>query len=408
VSENGTKALDYAALKATVAGERLPCMIVDLAALDRNVARIAEIARASNKRLRVASKSVRVPELLKRIMEMGGESFQGLMCYSTAEADFLSELGFDDLLIAYPAMQVADFAVFARLTQAGKKITAMIDSLEHVDTLSRYWKENARGTAPLRICIDVDLSYRPLGFHLGVQRSPIRDLPAFARIVEMVGASPTLKLCGVMGYEAQIAGLPERNPFHRLMNPLKWLIKWLSARDVRVRREEIAKYLAANATKIEFFNGGGTGSLRTTTAEPWITEVTAGSGFLQSHLFDYYGTNVSEPAFCFALPVSRRPERGVVTCQGGGMIASGEIEPEKAPLPYLPPGMKIIDGEGFGEVQTPVVLPQGFGPRLGDPLFFRPAKAGEIAEHFSEYLLVQGGKVVDRAPTYRGLGRRFH
>ena len=45
--------------------------------------------------------------------------------------------------------------------------------------------------------------------------------------------------------------------------------------------------------------------------------------------------------------------------------------------------------------------------KIGDPVFFRHAKAGELAEHVTEYLLVRGDRIEDRAPTYRGLGRCY-
>ncbi len=73
----------------------------------------------------------------------------------------------------------------------------------------------------------------------------------------------------------------------------------------------------------------------------------------------------------------------------------------------LPPGLSLLTFEGAGEVQTPIRLPAGLSLPLGAPVFFRHAKAGELAEHFAEYLLVRGDPIVDRAPTYRGLGRCF-
>jgi D-serine deaminase-like pyridoxal phosphate-dependent protein len=76
-------------------------------------------------------------------------------------------------------------------------------------------------------------------------------------------------------------------------------------------------------------------------------------------------------------------------------------------LPALPPGLRLLSLEGAGEVQTPLELGRGVQLDLGDPVFFRHAKAGELAEHFSEYLLVRGTRVEARAPTYRGLGRCF-
>jgi D-serine deaminase-like pyridoxal phosphate-dependent protein len=213
-----------------------------------------------------------------------------------------------------------------------------------------------------------------------------------------------------MGYEAQIAGLPDQNPFAPLLNPAKKLIRQKSVSVVATRRREVSEELQRRGVHIDFFNGGGTGSIRTTTLEPWVTEVTAGSGFLQSHLFDYFGANENQPAFCFALQVTRSSQADHVTCQSGGFIASGPAHADKAPIPFLPAGLKPTSGEGFGEVQTPLIVPPEWRGKLrpGDPVFFRPAKAGEIAERFNEYLLKRGARIVGRAKTYRGLGYCFY
>ena len=68
---------------------------------------------------------------------------------------------------------------------------------------------------------------------------------------------------------------------------------------------------------------------------------------------------------------------------------------------------KAIGMEGAGEVQTPLTVPESLKLDLGAPVFFRHAKAGELAEHFQQYLLVRGDRVEARAPTYRGAGQRF-
>jgi D-serine deaminase-like pyridoxal phosphate-dependent protein len=396
--------MNYDELKPLLVKERLPAMVVDLDALDRNIERISRMVASNGKKLRLASKSVRVPDLIKYILQKGGPAFQGLMCFSAEEAAFLSKLGFDDLLIAYPTVQESDLEEVIRMNQSGSRVTVMIDELAHLDAIERAWKKS-QGTKPLPVCIDIDLSYKPFGLHLGVKRSPIRDLSTFRSMLDAVASRPSMSLNGVMGYEAQIAGLPDRNPFHPLLNPVKTLIKWLSEKNIAKRRHAAAEELKARGITLGFFNGGGTGSLRSTLSEPWLTEVTAGSGFLQSHLFDYYASNANEPAMAFALRAMRSSDPGYLTCQGGGFIASGEICPEKAPIPFLPAGMKTVPTEGFGEVQTPV---RTQAAQVGDPLLFRPAKAGEIAEHFNDYLLVRRGKVIDRVKTYRGFGRCFH
>lgn len=400
---------DWKALAALVRGEPLPLVVVDLDVFEANVRRLAGIAAAHGKTLRPASKSVRVPELLRVIARVGAPTVRGVMCYSAREAELLAAEGLDDFLVAYPTVQRSDVEAARRLVDAGRTVALMIDSPLHVEMLVATWR--GLGTAPpLRVCIDVDMSWRPLGQHVGVQRSPVRTIDDFARVVDAVLAEPALRLAGVMGYEAQIAGLADENPFAPLLNPAKKLVKAQSTRDVAERRREIAELLERRGVRLDFFNGGGTGSIRTTTLEPWLTEVTAGSGFLQSHLFDYYASNENAPAYCFALQVTRISQPDHVTCQGGGFIASGPTDADKAPIPFLPPGLRPTKAEGFGEVQTPLTVPPEWRGRLrpGDPVFFRPAKAGELAERFTEYLLKRGDAIVGRAKTYRGLGGCFH
>jgi D-serine deaminase-like pyridoxal phosphate-dependent protein len=89
------------------------------------------------------------------------------------------------------------------------------------------------------------------------------------------------------------------------------------------------------------------------------------------------------------------------------LVASGEAGPDRLPIPSLPEGLALLPREGAGEVQTPLTVAAGVELALGDPVFFRHAKAGELAEHVSEYLLLRGDRIEARAPTYRGLGRCF-
>jgi D-serine deaminase-like pyridoxal phosphate-dependent protein len=255
-----TTAWNYEQLAQLVRGERMPLMVVDLDILDANTQRLSRVAKEHGKKLRVASKSVRVPELLKQIFKVGGDHFCGLMCFSTQEARLLRSEGFDDLLMAYPSVQASDLDVLWEMTQEGTVITHMIDESAHVEMLSQYWRERSGGSVvrPLRVCIDVDMSWRPWGLHLGVQRSPLRTVEDFRNVLEAVLRHPELKMSGVMGYEAQIAGLADQNPFAPLLNPAKKLIKWKSVTDVAAKRKQVAELLKGRGVRIEFFNGGHT------------------------------------------------------------------------------------------------------------------------------------------------------
>jgi len=399
---------EYEKLKKLVENEPLPAMLVDLDCLDENISRIAELVSGFGKKIRIASKSVRVPWLLEYIMKKGGPHFQGIMCYSVPEAAFLATQGFDDLLVAYPTVGQEDLELFYSLTHDGLNISLMVDSINQVEEIEKIWQKNGTGHHQGKVCIDVDMSWKPADMHLGVFRSSVGSLQDFQLVYKRIKESRHVKFAGIMGYEAQIAGMGDKSPFSPLLNPVKKLIKRKSVKDVFEKRKAIHDFLKSENVEPEIFNGGGTGSLTTTLAEPWLTEVTAGSGFLQSHLFDYYTANKNVPAFCFGLQVSRIPQPGIVTCKSGGFVASGDAGADKWPVPFLPEGIKMIKNEGFGEVQTPVQITSSVNIKLGDPLFFRPAKAGEIAERFTEYILIRDYKIVDKVQTYRGLGQCFY
>jgi D-serine deaminase-like pyridoxal phosphate-dependent protein len=368
----------YEDLRRAVAGERLPCAIVDLDALDANCARF----RAGKKAVRIATKSIRSPELIKLIADRVGAV--GLMTYSATETAYLASQGWTDLLMAYPTVRKADVE---SLAASGSKL--VVDSAEQlVDPR-------------VPVVIDVDMSLRVAGAHVGVRRSPLHSVEAvvdLAREIERRG----FKLAGLMGYEAQIAGVTDAGPFGAWMNGPKRAMKLASRRHVERLRRQLA-----GALRPKLFNGGGSGSASWADAEDALTEITVGSAFLGGHLFDYYKDLRVTPAAYFALQVTRRPAEGFVTCHGGGWIASGEPGPDRLPLPALPEGLKLLGLEGAGEVQTPLRVPDGVSLQLGDPVFFRHAKSGELAEHVNELVLIRGDRIEGRAKTYRGLGHAF-
>ena len=214
------------------------------------------------------------------------------------------------------------------------------------------------------------------------------------------------RLVGLMAYEAQIAGVGDRPPGKPLMGAA---IRWFQPRSAAELAERRAKTVAAvrAVAELEFVNGGGTGSLERTSAESAVTECAAGSGLYGPTLFDAYGHFQPRPAALFALPVVRRPGRGVATVLGGGYLASGAGDATRLPQPFLPAGLELDDQEGAGEVQTPVLGAAADALRVGDRVWFRHAKAGELCERFDQLHLISGDAIAAAAPTYRGEGRTF-
>jgi D-serine deaminase-like pyridoxal phosphate-dependent protein len=398
---------DYEYYRDLIRGRRLPTALVDLDRFDANVAYVAATQRNSGKSIRVASKSIRCPALLERLFAIGGDAYRGILAFTVEEAAFLVDNGFDDILIAYPTIQRSDLALLVETTRKATQVTLVVDCLEHLHQLARAGRQ---GGVTLRACLEIDMAYRPMGraIHLGVRRSPLRDIRQVSELVCAAAGLKGVQITAVMGYEAQIASVNDAIAGRRLKNAVVRRMKQRSMSDIMARRQQVIQVLKEKGCAIDLVNGGGSGSLKATALDPSVTEVTAGSAFFAPGLFHNFHGLRFEPAAFFALQVVRMPAPGMITCQGGGYVASGQAGDDKQPRPVLPPGLRYIGIEGAGEVQTPLRLPADTPPiAIGDPVFFQHAKAGELCERFNQLLLVQDGRIVDNVSTYRGQGYAF-
>jgi D-serine deaminase-like pyridoxal phosphate-dependent protein len=388
----------YEELEAIFAGVEAPFALVDLDAMWWNAREM--LARAQGTPIRVASKSVRCRSLLAAMLERDG--FEGLMTFTLSESLWLHAHGFDDLLLAYPTADRAALAELAALDSESPPI-AMVDSVEQLDYIDAAAGAGAR---PIRVCIDLDLGWWPLGgrVKVGVKRSPVRTPEQARALAQAIVARPRFELAALMGYEAHIAGLGDRPLGKRLAGPAIRLMKRLSAAEIAERRAAVVAAVREVAP-VPIVNGGGTGSVHTTRRESTVTEITAGSGFFAPTLFDRYADFTLTPAAMFAMPVVRRPSGSTATLLGGGYHASGAAGPDRLPAPHLPRGLRLDAQEGAGEVQTPVLGAAAASLRVGDRVYLRHAKAGELCERFNSLYLVSGEEIVDVVPTYRGEGR---
>ncbi|ATO15383.1 alanine racemase [Micromonospora sp. WMMA2032] len=380
-----------------------PYAVVDLSAFDANAD--ALVGRAGGKPLRVASKSVRVRELLTRALARPG--WHGVMAFTLPEAVWLARTGVsDDVLLAYPTAHRAALAELAADPALADAVTLMVDDAGQLDLIDRVCPPGRRPA--LRICLDLDASWRPLRgrVHVGVRRSPVHSARAAGTLAAAVAGRPGFRLVGLMSYEAQIAGLGDAPPGKAVLGSAIRVAQRGSYRELLARRSAAVAAVREHAD-LEFVNGGGTGSVAATSADPAVTEVTAGSGLYGPTLFDAYRAWRPTPAAFFACAVVRRPTPAIATVLGGGWIASGPAADSRLPRPWLPAGLTLLGAEGAGEVQTPLAGDAASDLRVGDRVWFRHAKAGEVCEHVNEVHLVEGDAVVATAPTYRGEGRAF-
>jgi D-serine deaminase-like pyridoxal phosphate-dependent protein len=401
----------YARLERACASLEPPFALVDMDAMWANADDMRR--RAAGTPIRLASKSVRCRALQERVLARPG--FRGTFAFTLAEALWLAAHRARDILVAYPSTDrraLAELARSAGLAGDGARVTAMVDCVEHLEMLERA-REGPSGP-PVRVCIDVDAGWRALRGRLrvGAKRSPVHTPAQAAALAREILVREGLALVGIMAYEAQIAGVGDSPAGHPLQAAAIRAMQARSAHELAVRRGAIVaavqEQLAGHgAEPLEFVNGGGTGSLERTSAESCVTELAAGSGLYAPTLFDSYRAFTPQPAALFALSVVRRPGRAVVTVLGGGYLASGPADRARLPTPALPAGLRLDRREGAGEVQTPLLGAAAESLKIGDRVYFRHAKAGELCERFNSLHLLQGERVVDEVPTYRGEGQCF-
>lgn len=388
-----------------------PLVAVDRAALDRNADRLT--TRAAGVPIRLATKSVRCRELIRTIAARPG--FRGLLAHDLAEAIWLVRTGTSqDVVVAYPSVSGTAIAELCADPALAAAITITVDDPGLLDLVDAIAPPARR--PPVRVCLDLDAGSRWGPLVLGARRSAIRTPVQAERLARTVVGRAGYRLVGALSYEGQIAGVGDAGgstPLERLRLAAVAGAKRWSAQELAGRRGEVIAAIRSVAD-LEFVNGGGTGSIESTTADPSITELGVGSGLFVSHLFDHYRAFRAEPACGFALEVTRRPGPGWAVVHGGGWVASGAAGPDRLPVPVHPPGLRLTGLEGAGEVQTPLRVPPALADSVavGSRVWFRHAKAGEVADRVAALHIVDddgAGQpvVVASLPTYRGEGRGF-
>ncbi len=400
----GVSDRSHAELEAIFEEIEAPFAFVDLDAMWANSD--AMLARAGTKPIRVASKSLRCRDVIRRVLARD-ERYAGLMTFTLPETLWLAEQGFENLLLAYPTTDMGaleELALRSVANPEGAPIV-MVDCLEHLDAIESVL---GAGAEPVRVCIELDAGWWALGgrIKIGPKRSPIHTVGQAVALAREIERREKVRLAALMAYEGQIAGVGDRPPGRRLRGVAIEAMQKRSTAELAERRGAVVAAIREFA-ELPIVNGGGTGSLELTGAEDAVTEIAAGSGFYAPTLFDSYSRFSLTPAAGFALPVVRKPAQGVATALGGGYLASGPGDPSRVPSPWLPPGLKLDPEEGAGEVQTPLSGPLARDLSVGERVYMRHAKAGELCERFDSLHLVEGDEIVDVVPTYRGESKAF-
>src|SRR5262249_8136499 len=171
------------------------------------------------------------------------------------------ERGVRDLVLANPTADRACLTRLARITAEDPEEApvVLVDCADHLDLI----EEAATSfIAPIRVAIDLDLSWRPLGgpVTFGERRSPIRTPEQAVALAQAIERRERTRLVGARAYEAQIAGIGDNQPGKAITNLLVRSMQWVSAKDVEERRGEIVAALSEVA-ELDFVNTRGTGPI---------------------------------------------------------------------------------------------------------------------------------------------------
>lgn len=389
----------WPSLGAATAELETPFGVISVPALAHNAHDM--LRRANGTTIRVASKSVRVRGVIDAVLALPG--YRGVLAYTLPEALWLAET-IDDVVVGYPSVDRASIAALGRSEKLARRITLMVDSVDQLDLVDAVLGPKRE---VIRVALELDASWRSrmLG-HMGVYRSPVRTVRQAVALGRAISARPGFCLVGMMAYEAQIAGVVNRPEGNPLLGRVIDYMQERSTVELRERRGAVAAALREVAD-LEFVNGGGTGSLERTASDPSVTEIAAGSGLFGPHLFDRYGHFLPAPAAAFSLSVVRKSAPDRATLLGGGWIASGPPAADRMPRLAWPEGLQYVAREAAGEVQSPVRGAAAAGLAVGDRVWLRHTKAGELSEHLNEFAVVEDGRIVGSLPTYRGEGKAF-
>jgi D-serine deaminase-like pyridoxal phosphate-dependent protein len=191
----------HGSLIGRAARDRLatPALVIDRDALDRNLARMAEFARAHGTALRPHAKTHKSADLARRQLAAGAV---GVCCAKLGEAEALADGGIPRLLITSPV--VAEPAI-RRLVELHRRCDELMVVVDHPAVAAALAAAAAEPARPLDVLIDIDP-----GFH----RTGVASPAAALELAQRIRGLPQLRYRGVQfycGVQQHIARFADRD-----------------------------------------------------------------------------------------------------------------------------------------------------------------------------------------------------
>lgn len=344
-----------------------PALILDVAALDRNIARMAAFFADGPCRLRPHFKAHKTPEIARRQLAAG--SCVGITCATVGEAEVAVSLC-DDVLIANEIVTADKCARVAALARQAT-VTVAADSVRGIEAMA-----TAARAAGVTVGVLVDVN-------VGQGRCGVEPGDAAVALAKSVTFSGGVTLRGVMGYEGHLQPLRDRGE------------RDARTREAMQRLVDTAQRIRGAKMPCDIVSSGGTGTFDISGRVAGVTEIQAGSYALMDT--DYGSVGVPfEQAFTVLGTIVSRPvaERCVADCGHKSMTKD-----------HGHPSVKGLDGAtvtALNDEHAVIAVPSSCTLSIGDRIELIPSHTDPTVNLHDVFYAVDGDRVVGVWPIARG------
>ncbi len=341
-----------------------PALVVDLAAMDRNIRRMAAFFGTGPCRLRPHVKAHKTPEIARRQLVAGACS--GLTCATVAEAEAVAPLGASILLANEPVGpgKCGRLAALAR----GCEVIVAADSAACLEDIAAA---ATRAGVTLGVLIDVNVGHMRCGVPPG---------PDAVRLAERVASTNGVVLRGLMGYEGHLQPIADR-----------------ADREGRARHAmgelvATARLVRDAGLPCDIVSAGGTGTYDITGRIDGVTEIQAGSYALMDSDYGRLDLPFEQAFWVLGTVISRPdPSRCVADCGHKAMTKDHGL-----------PDVRGIDGASvvaLNDEHATIALPADASLAVGDRVYLRPSHTDPTINLHDVLYVIDGDRVVDVWPV---------
>lgn len=228
-----------------------PSLILDLDALERNIRKMGDYAKAHGMRHRVHGKMHKSVDVAKLQEKIGGAV--GVCCQKVSEAEVFVRGGIKDVLVSNQVRDPAKIDRLARLPKLGSRIIVCVDDLENVADLSAA---AVRHGTQLEVFVEIDC---------GAGRCGVTTTPEVIEIAKAVEAADNLKFSGIQAYQGAMQHLDSYEARKEKLDTAIAMVK------------DAVDGLKAEGIECELVSGGGTGSYYFESSSGVYNELQCGS-----------------------------------------------------------------------------------------------------------------------------------